>query len=122
VGECTRLVTRVQYGTVDRVEVVFTNVRKQVLPFAADGMIPAELGVNIDEVSHIEAYVTNAVLQGMTVIDTPGLGSLDAASVSRTENCSGPRSSARATKTRASMTWTTPHAVLSRARRPCCTS
>jgi hypothetical protein len=89
VGECTRLVTRFQYGTVDRVEVVFTDGRKQVLPFAADGMIPAELGVDIDEVSHIEAYLTNAVLQGMTVIDTPGLGSLDAASVSRTEQLLG---------------------------------
>ena len=85
VGECTRLVTRFQYGTVDRVEVVFTDGRKQVLPFAADGSIPAELGVDISEVSHLEAYLTNAVLQGMTVIDTPGLGSLDAASVSRTE-------------------------------------
>ncbi|MEC3982157.1 dynamin family protein [Amycolatopsis sp. H20-H5] len=89
VGECTRLVTRFQYGTVDRVEVVFTDGRKQVLPFASDGMIPAELGVNIDEVSHIEAYLTNAVLQSMTVIDTPGLGSLDAASVSRTEQLLG---------------------------------
>ncbi|WP_245757306.1 dynamin family protein [Amycolatopsis xylanica] len=89
VGECTRLVTRFQYGTVDRVEVVFTDGRKQVLPFAADGAIPAELGVNIEEVSHIEAYLTNAVLQGMTVIDTPGLGSLDAASVSRTEELLG---------------------------------
>jgi predicted GTPase len=89
VGECTRLVTRFQYGTVDRVEVVFNDGRKQVLPFASDGMIPAELGVNIDEVSHIEAYLTNAVLQGMTVIDTPGLGSLDAASVSRTEELLG---------------------------------
>ncbi|MDT8910527.1 dynamin family protein [Amycolatopsis sp. PS_44_ISF1] len=85
IGECTRLVTRFQYGTVDRVEVVFTDGRKQVLPFAADGSIPAELGVDIGEVSHLEAYLTNAVLQGMTVIDTPGLGSLDAASVSRTE-------------------------------------
>lgn len=85
IGECTRLVTRFQYGTVDRVEVVFTDGRKQVLPFAADGMIPAELGVDIKEVSHIEAYLTNAVLESMTVIDTPGLGSLDAASVSRTE-------------------------------------
>lgn len=89
VGECTRLVTRFQYGTVDRVEVVFTDGRKQVLPFAADCAIPAELGVNIEEVSHIEAYLTNAVLQGMTVIDTPGLGSLDAASVSRTEELLG---------------------------------
>ncbi len=89
IGECTRLVTRFQYGTVDRVEIVFTDGRKQVLPFAADGMIPAELGVDIEKVSHIEAYLTNAVLQGMTVIDTPGLGSLDAASVSRTEQLLG---------------------------------
>jgi hypothetical protein len=89
IGECTRLVTRFQYGTVDRVEIVFTDGRKQVLPFAADGMIPAELGVDIETVSHIEAYLTNAVLQGMTVIDTPGLGSLDAASVSRTEQLLG---------------------------------
>jgi hypothetical protein len=89
IGECTRLVTRFQYGTVDRVEIVFTDGRKQVLPFASDGMIPAELGVDIDKVSHVEAYLTNAVLQGMTVIDTPGLGSLDAASVSRTEQLLG---------------------------------
>ncbi|HVV14011.1 dynamin family protein [Amycolatopsis sp.] len=89
VGECTRLVTRFQYGTVDRIEVVFTSGRKEVLPFAPDGMIPAELGVDISEVSHIEAYLTNAVLQRMTVIDTPGLGSLDAASVSRTEELLG---------------------------------
>ncbi|MGH4001886.1 MAG: dynamin family protein, partial [Pseudonocardiaceae bacterium] len=38
VGECTRLVTRFQYGTVDRVEIVFGDGRKQVLPFSADGM------------------------------------------------------------------------------------
>ncbi|EHR63917.1 dynamin family protein [Saccharomonospora cyanea NA-134] len=86
IGECTRLVTRFQYGTVDRIEVVFKDGRKQVLPFAPDGMIPAELGVDIDTVSHIEAYLTNAALQHMTVIDTPGLGSLDAASVARTEH------------------------------------
>lgn len=91
VGECTRLVTRFQYGTVDRVEVVMTDGTKQVLPFSADGTIPAELGLDIDKVSHIETYLTNAVLQRMTVIDTPGLGSLDAASVRRTEGLLGAR-------------------------------
>ncbi|WP_447004897.1 dynamin family protein [Saccharothrix isguenensis] len=85
VGECTRLVTRFQYGTVDRIEVVFTDGRKQVLPFESNGSIPPDLGVDIDKVSHIEAYLTNAVLRDLTVIDTPGLGSLDAASVARTE-------------------------------------
>ncbi|RZS37719.1 dynamin family protein [Herbihabitans rhizosphaerae] len=86
IGECTRLVTRFQYGTVDRVEVVFTDGSKQVLPFDPGGMIPAELSVAFDKVSHLEAYLTNAVLRDLTVIDTPGLGSLDAASVSRTEH------------------------------------
>ncbi len=89
VGECTRLVTRFQYGTVDRVEVIFTDGRKQVLPFDAHGMIPATLDVDFDQVSHIEAYLTNAVLRELTVIDTPGLGSLDAASVARTEQLLG---------------------------------
>jgi Dynamin family len=89
VGECTRLVTRFQYGTVDRVEIVFEDGRKQVLPFSADGMIPNDLEVDFDKVSHLEAYLTNAVLRDLTVIDTPGLGSLDAASVKRTEQLLG---------------------------------
>lgn len=88
VGECTRLVTRYQYGTVDRIEVVLQDGRRQVLPFDANGMIPASLGV--EGVSHIEAYLTNAVLRDFTVIDTPGLGSLDAASVARTEELLDP--------------------------------
>ncbi len=85
VGECTRLVTRYQYGTVDRVEVVLADGRKQVLPFDAEGMVPAQLGVDLTTVSHVEAFLTNAVLRDLTVIDTPGLGSLDADSVARTE-------------------------------------
>ncbi len=89
VGECTRLVTRFQYGTVDRVEIVVDDGRKQVLPFSAEGMIPNDLDVDFDKVSHLEAYLTNAVLQNFTVIDTPGLGSLDAASVKRTEQLLG---------------------------------
>ncbi|GAB2654681.1 dynamin family protein [Saccharopolyspora gloriosae] len=91
VGECTRLVTRFQYGTVDRVEVVFHDGTKQAVPFDADGGIPGELGVELHRVSHLEAYLTNAVLRDLTVIDTPGLGSLDAASVARTEQLLGAR-------------------------------
>ena len=89
VGECTRLVTRFPYGTVDRVEVVFQDGRKQVLPFDAGGVIPNDLDVDFDQVSHLEAYLTNAVLRDLTVIDTPGLGSLDEASVRRTEQLLG---------------------------------
>ncbi|AHI02082.1 dynamin family protein [Kutzneria viridogrisea] len=86
IGECTRLVTRFQYGTVDRIEVVRTDGGRQVLPFEANGMIPADLDLDLEQVSHLEAYLTNEVLRELTVIDTPGLGSLDSASVARTED------------------------------------
>jgi hypothetical protein len=90
IGECTRLVTRFSYDALDRVEVIFTDGSKQVLPFDDEGMIPAELGVDLGQVSHLEAYLTNAVLRELTVIDTPGLGSLDSGSVARTEQVLDP--------------------------------
>jgi hypothetical protein len=89
VGECTRLVTRFRYGTTDRVEVVFRDGRTHTLPFEADGSIPSALGVDLAEVSHLEAYLTSAVLRDLTVVDTPGLGSPDAASAARAEAALG---------------------------------
>src|SRR5699024_1908464 len=59
IGECTRLVTRFQYGTVDRLEIVLRDGNTRVVPFGPDGMIPDELGVATAEISHIEAYLTN---------------------------------------------------------------
>jgi hypothetical protein len=44
----------------------------------------------VARVSHLEAYLTNAVLRDLTVIDTPGLGSLDTTSVARTEQVLDP--------------------------------
>lgn len=84
VGECTRLVTRFQYGTVDRIEVVHIDGTRTTLPFGSDGGIPANLGMDLARISHLEAYLTSALLSDITVIDTPGLGSMDVASVSRT--------------------------------------
>ncbi|WP_198048335.1 dynamin family protein, partial [Saccharomonospora iraqiensis] len=86
VGECTRLVTRFRYGTVDRIEVVFRDGTTTALPFAPDGMIPADLGRDLDRVSHLEAYLTSAALRHMTVVDTPGLGSPDPGTASRAED------------------------------------
>lgn len=94
VGECTRLVTRFHYGTVDRVELVFTDGSRQALPFDADGGIPADLGVDMAKLSHLDAYLTNAVLRDLTVIDTPGLASADQSSVARTQRLVGPASMA----------------------------
>ncbi|MGZ4560884.1 MAG: dynamin family protein, partial [Mycobacteriaceae bacterium] len=88
VGECTHMVTRFSYGTADRVEVVLRDGSRRALPFDADGMIPADVAskaqVPLSEVSHLEAYLTSALLTELTVIDTPGLASLDMASAART--------------------------------------
>lgn len=91
VGECTRLVTRFQYGTVDRVEVVLRDGGTRALPFDADGGIPADLGVEPERISHLEAYLTNAVLRDLTVIDTPGLGSAEPDAGARTEEVLNPQ-------------------------------
>jgi hypothetical protein len=94
VRECTRIVTRFQYGTVDRVEVVRANGNRVTLPYDADGMVPADLGVPVADIALIDAYLTSATLRDVTVIDTPGLGSLDTASSQRTQGLLGVRSAA----------------------------
>jgi Dynamin family len=85
VRECTRLVTRFQYGTVDRVEVVALDGSRRTLPYDRDGLVPADLGAEPNQIAYLDAFLTSASLLGLTVIDTPGLGSLDAASARRTE-------------------------------------
>jgi hypothetical protein len=89
VRECTRLVTRFQYGTVDRVEVVRTDGSRHTLPYDADGLVPIDLGAELDQIAFVDAYLTSALLESVTVIDTPGLGSTDRASVRRTETLLG---------------------------------
>ncbi len=89
IRECTRIVTRFQYGTVDRVEVVRTNGNRVTLPYDADGLVPTNLGVDPSDVALIDAYLTSNTLRDVTVIDTPGLGSLDAASAARTKELLG---------------------------------
>jgi Dynamin family len=85
VRECTRLVTRFQYGTVDRVEVVAVDGTRRTVPYDNDGLVPTDLGTEPDKIAYLDAFLTSATLRGLTVIDTPGLGSLDRASSRRTE-------------------------------------
>ncbi|UZJ24835.1 dynamin family protein [Rhodococcus antarcticus] len=82
-GECTRLVTRFTFGAVDRVDVVLHDGRVIGLGLDPDGTVPADVatraGVALADVSHLEAAVTSDLLAELTVIDTPGLGSLERA-------------------------------------------
>lgn len=89
VRECTRIVTRFRYGTVDRVEVVCDDGQRLTVPYDGDGLVPEDLGVEPAKVAYLDAFLTSDVLRDVTVIDTPGLGSLDEASAQRTTRLLG---------------------------------
>lgn len=84
IRECTRMVTRFQYGTVDRVEVRKNDGTVITLPYDGDGVIPADLGCDPEDVAVVDAYLTYDALREVTIIDTPGLASLHDQSVGRT--------------------------------------
>ena len=44
--------------------------------FKQDGTLPQELPVPPEQVASLHAYLSNTALQDMTLIDTPGLGSV----------------------------------------------
>jgi hypothetical protein len=76
VSECTRVVTWFSYGHPERLEIHLRDGRTMDAQLTGDGMLPAELGVPIAQVESVHAYLANAGLRSMTLIDTPGLGSV----------------------------------------------
>lgn len=89
IRECTRMVTRFQYGTVDRVEIRKKDGTTITLPFDETGMIPSDLQCEPVEVAVVDVYLTYESLRGVTIVDTPGLASLDTESVGRTQEMLG---------------------------------
>ncbi|HYN96744.1 MAG TPA: dynamin family protein [Pilimelia sp.] len=79
VGECTRIVTQFRYGTADRVDVVRRDGRRVSLPLDDSGMIPQRLGAPRREISFVDVTLTSDHLRELTVVDTPGLSSTNAA-------------------------------------------
>lgn len=79
VGECTRVVTQFRYGTADRVDVVRRDGSRVSLPLDDAGMIPQRLGVARTQVSYVDVTLTSDRLRELTVVDTPGLSSTNAA-------------------------------------------
>jgi len=76
VSECTRVVTWFHHGSPQRLVIELDDGSRVERQLAAGGMLPAELGVPLDHVAGVHAYLSNQVLRSMTLIDTPGLGSV----------------------------------------------
>jgi hypothetical protein len=77
VGECTRLVTQFRYGTSDRVDVVKRDGSRTSLPLDESGMIPQRLSVPREQIAYIDVTLTSDRLENLTVVDTPGMSSVN---------------------------------------------
>lgn len=84
VEECTKVVTWFSYGVPERVEVVLRDGTRKALPLQ-DGKIPDPLGPELASVDHIHVYLSSEKLRDVTLIDTPGLASLNEELSDRTE-------------------------------------
>lgn len=76
VSECTRLVTWFSYGHPERLELVRRDGRIEEAQLGDGGVLPEQLPLPIEEVASLHAYLANSGLRAMTLIDTPGLGSV----------------------------------------------
>ena len=77
-GECTKIVTWYREGVTYRVTAELTDGSRRQLPFNRDGgPLEVDLGpLDAEQVSHLEIEWPTPALSEMTVIDTPGIGSL----------------------------------------------
>jgi GTPase SAR1 family protein len=78
VSECTKMVTWYRYGTPQRLEIVLRDGTRKPSRLRPGGVLPSEVGVDPAEVERLEVWLANETLRSLTLIDTPGLGSLNA--------------------------------------------
>jgi 50S ribosome-binding GTPase len=86
VSECTRVVTWFRYGSPQRLVIQMSDGSMIERQLAPSGLLPAELGVPLDSVVSLHAFLANEPLKSMTLIDTPGLGSVHPAYSATTED------------------------------------
>jgi hypothetical protein len=77
VSECTKVVTWYRAGFPERVEVRLRSGRTQDLALTRSGGLPDFLGAAVQEIREIHVFLPERRLREMTVIDTPGLSSVN---------------------------------------------
>lgn len=77
VSECTKVVTWFRHGQPQRVTLRLRDGGTMDLRLEDDGTLPRTLPVEPASVASLQVFLDNDALLRMTVIDTPGLGSLN---------------------------------------------
>ncbi len=84
VGECTRVVTWYRYGFPQRLEIRLRDGSVVERSFSGD-LLPNEFEGHTAEIESLHVWLSNATLRAFSLIDTPGLASLDTASSDATK-------------------------------------
>jgi Dynamin family len=76
VSECTRLVTWFHYGVPQHLEIQLKSGQLIDAQLTPEGKLPETLEVPPEQVQALHCYLANDLLKWMTLIDTPGIGSV----------------------------------------------
>ena len=74
-GECTRVVSEFRFGVHERAEVVGVDGSVSVISLDR-GRMPEHLGRPVEEIERVVVHLSNALLQQLAVVDTPGLNTV----------------------------------------------
>jgi hypothetical protein len=85
VSECTKAVTWFRYGHPQRLVIRMKDGSSVESQLGADSRLPQTLDVPIESVAHLDVYLANETLRWVTLVDTPGIGSVHEAYSSSTE-------------------------------------
>ena len=76
VSECTRLVTWFHYGHPQHLQIELKAGGTLDAQLTPDGTLPNSLDVPPEDIQGLHCYLANDLLKWMTLIDTPGIGSV----------------------------------------------
>jgi GTPase SAR1 family protein len=95
-GECTRVIIWYRHGATPRITMQLRDGASRSLPIRRiDGRLQIELGPNVpDEIERIDVEWPSSRLEDVTLIDTPGIGSLSTGISERSASFLAPESSA----------------------------
>ena len=79
VSECTRVVTWFRYGHPQRLTARLKAGGEIDVQLTREGALPSTLPVPAEDIASLHAYLANELLRSMTLIDTPGIGSVHGA-------------------------------------------
>jgi hypothetical protein len=86
ISECTRVVTWFHYGHPQRLVIETKSGERLDRQLGADQRLPEELGIPLEDVAALHVHLANETLRSMTLIDTPGIGSVNSGYSAATES------------------------------------